>query len=120
MDRYGMVYKTTNLANEKIYIGQTINKDKYYLGSGKIIKLAFDKYGRKSFKRENLCFCFNRKELNLKEIYWIAYYRNINIDNIYNITDGGGGKSGYTMSEETKRKIILIMAKNIQKKLKEK
>ena len=46
-----VIYKTTNLVNGKIYIG----KDKYnnpkYLGSGKILKLAINKYGKGNFRR---------------------------------------------------------------------
>ena len=34
------IYKITNLINNKIYIGQDINDDPKYFGSGKIIKLA--------------------------------------------------------------------------------
>ncbi len=104
VEAFGVVYKTTNLVNEKIYIGQTVKKARCYLGSGKILKQAINKYGKDNFKRETICFCSNRKELNKKEIYWIAYYRDIHINNMYNITDGGNSVSGYTMSEEQNKK----------------
>ncbi len=45
------VYKTTNLINGKIYIGISKKKSKnslLYLGSGKALKRAVSKYGRKN------------------------------------------------------------------------
>jgi hypothetical protein len=47
------IYKTTNLINEKIYIGQCRRLDcsKGYLGGGKAIKLAIKKYGKKNLKK---------------------------------------------------------------------
>lgn len=51
MEKYGMIYKTTCLVNDKIYIGQTrhIDDDKY-LGSGTAFLKALRKYGRKKFQ----------------------------------------------------------------------
>jgi len=66
------VYKTTNLINNKIYIGQEKGNDINYLGSGKILKLAIKKYGVENFKKEILQTCTNQKELNESEIYWIT------------------------------------------------
>lgn len=45
-----IIYKTTNLINGKIYIGQHYTSaDDGYLGSGKILNLAIDKYGIESY-----------------------------------------------------------------------
>ena len=50
------VYITTDLINGKKYIGVSNNKNvyykTYYIGSGKLLKLAIQKYGRKNFKKE--------------------------------------------------------------------
>ena len=60
-----MIYKTTNLLNNRYYIGFhkfSINKpEDGYLGSGKLIRRAVEKYGKENFKREVL-FVFDTKE----------------------------------------------------------
>ena len=47
MIMYGYIYETTNLINGKKYIGKRVSKtfDKYYKGSGKLLRKAFTKYG---------------------------------------------------------------------------
>ncbi|MEX0596844.1 MAG: GIY-YIG nuclease family protein, partial [Candidatus Paceibacterota bacterium] len=64
--KYYTVYKTTNLINDKIYIGihETKNLNDNYLGSGKLLKRAIEKYGSQNFKREYL-FIFDNKEEQL-------------------------------------------------------
>ena len=39
------IYKTTNLVNGKVYVGQEKWNNPNYLGSGKILRLAIKKYG---------------------------------------------------------------------------
>lgn len=50
----GYVYRWVNLVNGKMYIGSHCGSNPAYTASGKAIKLAFEKYGMSSFKREIL------------------------------------------------------------------
>jgi group I intron endonuclease len=90
---YGYVYKTTNLINGKIYIGQKKgNFNCYYLGSGKILQKSIKKHGKINFKVEILEYANGFKHLNELEIKYIALYKQITKKgNIYNIAIGGTG-----------------------------
>ena len=110
---YGYIYKTTNLINKKIYIGQK-KSDKYlgnkYLGSGKLIVYALQKYGKSNFSVELLQECYSLNELNDAEMYWINKFNSTDKKIGYNITLGGGGTSGFHLSEESKKKIQITRA----------
>ena len=106
MKPIGFIYLTTNNINNKKYIGQKHydkNSDSY-LGSGKILKLAIDKYGKNNFSRITLCDCYSDKELNEKEKYYIDLYNACENDEFYNISDGGTGGNiwKYKTKEEMK------------------
>ena len=94
---FGYVYLTTNLINNKIYIGQhkfsEKRLDEKYLGSGKILLQAIQKDGIENFKCEVLCFCESQDELNAKEIFYIKQYKSQERNIGYNIVDGGNHKS---------------------------
>lgn len=68
---YGYIYLTTNLINNKKYIGRHKSpiKDNSYYGSGKIIKEALKKYGKENFSVEILEECNTKEELFEKEKY---------------------------------------------------
>ena len=86
-----IIYKTTNLVNGKIYIGQTIKNtnNNEYLGSGKYLKRAIIKYGKKNFKRETLITCKSQEELNAYEIYFIEKFNALDKSIGYNLHKGG-------------------------------
>ena len=46
------IYKTTNLINGKIYIGQEKGNNINYLGSGKILKLSVKNMDQKILKKK--------------------------------------------------------------------
>lgn len=100
-----IIYKTTNLLNGKIYIGQDTKNDPNYIGSGKIIKEAIRKYGKSNFSKEILEKCDSIESLNEREIYWISFYDSTNNEIGYNILKGGLGSSGFKQSEDVIRKI---------------
>ena len=127
MKTYNYIYLITNNINGKIYIGKhsTDKLNDGYMGSGKLIKKAIQKYGLENFNKEYLAFCDNEEKLNWLERFYIKKYNAKECG--YNLTDGGEGilnpKSeireklsnahkgeknpnfGKPRSEETKRKI---------------
>lgn len=86
-----VIYKTTNLLNNKIYIGKDVYNKSNYLGSGKYLKLAIKKYGNNNFKKEIIETVTNKIELSEREKYWIKKYNSSNKKYGYNLTDGGTG-----------------------------
>lgn len=105
---YHYFYKITNNINGKFYYGihTTSNLEDGYLGSGKGIRLAIRKYGRKNFTKEILKFFDTREELSRYESENITEQM-LSDKNCYNRKTGGDVfhlKGGH-LSEETKRKI---------------
>ena len=122
-DPYGFIYITTNLINGKKYIGQRKFVDyggkKWidYLGSGKLLKEAIDKYGRDNFYREIVAIAYSKEELNNLEINFIKEHNATKDRNYYNITKGGdsgiGQKKGFTHSDETKALLSKIQKEKL-------
>jgi group I intron endonuclease len=86
-----VIYKTINKLNGKIYIGQDKNNNPDYLGSGKILQQAIEKYGKENFEKEILEECNSKEYMNDAEIYWISYYNSTDKKIGYNIAVGGSG-----------------------------
>lgn len=85
-----LIYEIKNNINGKSYIGQYSGESfEKYFGSGKLIKSAIKKYGLENFSKIILEECFNKTELNEKEIFWIDKLKTI--ENGYNLTEGGTG-----------------------------
>lgn len=104
---YGYIYKTTNLVNGKIYIGQhkSIKFTKEYIGSGKYLSYAIAKYGRDNFDVELLESAETKSELNLLERKWINKFNSTDRKVGYNLTRGGdGGDTFSLLSDEDKLK----------------
>ena len=102
------IYLTTNLINDKQYIGQHegLLSDSY-IGSGVAFLKAVKKYGKSNFKKEILQICLTQEELNNAEKYWIDKYNAVSDKNFYNIAEGGlGGNpiAGLSEEEETERR----------------
>jgi len=101
---YHFIYKTTNIINNKYYIGMhsTNNLEDGYVGSGKRLWYSINKYGKDNFKVEIIEFLDNMKLLKEKE----REYVNENLlkdKKCMNIKLGGEG--GFTSNEAKKGRI---------------
>jgi len=106
--KYNYVYITTNLINEKQYVGDhsTNNLNDNYLGSGLYLKRSIKKHGNQNFKREILVFFNTKQEAFENQTKYIKKYKTLISENGYNISlTGGVGVSSSLHNEETKRKI---------------
>lgn len=102
------IYKITNKINGKIYIGKhegTESDYERYMGSGLLIRRAYEKYGVDNFIKETLEICEKKEILEEREKYWIKKYNSQNKEIGYNITEGGAG--GDTLSNHPDIKIIV-------------
>jgi len=84
------VYKTTNTLNGKFYVGihRTQKPNDRYLGSGKLITAAIQKYGRDAFAKEVL-FDFDTEEEMIakeEEIVTVEFVERVDT---YNLVPGG-------------------------------
>ena len=105
---YGYIYKTTNLINDKIYIGQKTSEIfiESYKGSGVILKKALNKYGEENFKVEILERCNSKDELDLAEKKWIEILKSTDNSIGYNIAEGGQGGN---LGEEVNKRISIAL-----------
>jgi|694.fasta_scaffold32799_9 hypothetical protein len=85
------IYKITNTINGRWYIGKTNGQDPNYMGSGKLLKQAYKKYGQENFVKEVLETCTSEQELNLREQHWIQESGALSDPLSYNLAEGGGG-----------------------------
>lgn len=90
------VYQITNKINNKIYIGvhKTKELNDSYMGSGKLIKRAFDKYGVENFNKEILHKCNTYEEALMIE-QQIVDDSFLERKDVYNIRRGGCGGFDY-------------------------
>lgn len=107
------IYSILNKINGKIYVGQSVNPSKR--GTDHRCKLnnnthinphlqkAWNKYGESAFEFNILEYC-SEEDLNDNESWWVDYFNSTDRDEGYNIESGG--KSNYTVSEETREKFI--------------
>ncbi len=119
-----IIYKATNRANGKIYIGQTVELLKYRKaahirkaleGSRYYFHNAIRKYGPDVFVWEAICLCLSKDEADKKEGKFIKSF-NAKGPLGYNMTDGGEGTLGCHPSEETRIKMSMATKLVIQRK----
>ena len=116
MKKRMVIYLLTDTTNGKQYVGQTSRTLSERLREHRnekscYIDRAIRKHGWENFTVKIIEECSTTDELNEREQYWIAQYGTIK-PNGYNITAGGGGLSGYTVTQETKKKISATRKKS--------
>lgn len=104
---YGIVYVVTNLLDDMQYVGQTIkslkerwldhglpsNKRNLYFGN------AIRRYGRGVFAVECVHECQSKEEMDFVETFYISLLNTVR-PNGYNLTTGGEGTPGHSVSKE--------------------
>lgn len=114
---YYYVYKITNQINGKYYIGAHSTKklDDGYMGSGKRIRYAINKYGVENFSKEILGFYNTKVEMYLAEKELVKLG-----DDCYNLVEGGGSVDplNSTMFDNPAHKIAHIHKMNAARKIK--
>ena len=95
------IYKITNNANGKVYIGQTMQnnpKMRWYShladarrGKKSYLLDSIRKYGKEQFEWQLIDSAVSISDLNSKEEYWLEYYRQQGIT-VYNNREAGGNK----------------------------
>jgi len=93
---YYLIYKITNLINGKVYVGshKTANINDSYMGSGKYLLSAQNKYGIENFKKDILYAFDNPTDMYQKEAE-IVDENFLMEENTYNLKKGGMGGFDY-------------------------
>jgi len=94
------IYKITNLVNQKVYIGQTVQKNpmmRWYShladarhGKKSYLLDSIRKYGQESFAWKIIDLANNIDDLNAKEEKWLEHYRKL--VEVYNNREAGNNK----------------------------
>lgn len=116
------IYKITNQIDGKIYIGSHKTKDlnDSYMGSGKYLKYAQEKYGIENFTKEILHVFDAPEEMYAKEAE-IVTEEFLALENTYNLKVGGFGGFDYVNYSKlnTQWKDPVVRASKISASLKQ-
>lgn len=95
---YYYLYQIENKINGKIYVGvhKTSNLDDGYMGSGKYLQNAINKYGVENFEKKILKWFDNQEEMYQEEAE-IVNEEWISRKDTYNIRAGGNGGWDYAV-----------------------
>lgn len=112
---YYLIYKITNLLNNKIYIGAhtTDDLDDGYMGSGIGIKRAISKHGIDNFRKDILYIVESKETMYLKEKE-IVNEEFVKRKDTYNAKVGGSGGYSATDKEVWKKNISISQKKRFE------
>lgn len=121
------IYKITCVANNKVYIGQSIDIETRIIDHTRRLKTnkhkniylqnAWNKYSEADFKFDIAEVCVaDYSVLNEREIYWINHFNSLDKDCGFNLASGGG--NGYSLAGKTKTEITDIYKKIAKARLK--
>jgi hypothetical protein len=99
---YYIIYKITNIHNNKFYIGshQTPDLNDNYFGSGIYIRNALKKYGVDSFKKEILFYLDSKEEMLAKETEVLQQYKTDRTYNLKFCAMGGNTREKYSKKKK--------------------
>jgi group I intron endonuclease len=105
---YGIVYKTVNTINDKVYIGQTTKtlgerRNKHFsvsVSKQSRFYNALKKYTRNDFDWFVLAYARTKRELDDLEVMYIAEANSMDRTVGYNLRDGGQGGRLYSSSRK--------------------
>lgn len=115
-----VIYKFKNKINNKIYIGQTTNSVRTrvmeHMTSSRpwtkarkgYFQRALHKYGFENFEFTILEQCQNSEDLDIREVYWIGYYKSDDKVYGYNMTPGGGGNKNKEFLQENIKRLTAV------------
>lgn len=103
---YHTIYLITNKINGKKYLGKHSTLDLYdsYMGSGKLIRFALEKYGIQNFEKEILFVFNNEEDMEAKEKELINESI-IQSDMFYNLAPGGQGGNVLAFADDKRKKL---------------
>lgn len=113
------VYAIVNAFNGKRYVGSSFNTKRRWSEHRSDLRLqhhenpklqnAYNKYGLESFSFEILesFDVIDKKDLILREQYWLDYFQSYDHDLGYNVSRFANSSKGRKVSLETRRKISL-------------
>jgi len=113
-----VVYKITNIVNNKIYIGSTNNftvRKQQHIWSLKnkkhrncLLQRAWDRYGNENFVFEILEEIKNPEEILIREQFFLDLFKSYDRNIGYNINIIAGSNIGFKMPDSAKEKLRLI------------
>lgn len=118
-EMYNVIYKFKNKINGKVYIGQTttsirkrviehVTTSKPWTKARKgYFQRALNKYGFENFEFSIIEQCDDENLLNIREIYWIGYYKSDQKEFGYNMTPGGNGNTNPEFNKKCVERLII-------------